>query len=34
VAGFDGSLINATLASVFSIAGAVAASVIYRKLTA
>jgi hypothetical protein len=34
VAGFAGSLINATLASVFSIAGAVAASVIYRKLTA
>jgi hypothetical protein len=34
VAGFAGSLINATLASVFSIAGAVASAVIYQKLVA
>lgn len=34
VAGFVGSLINATLASVFSIAGAVASTVIYRRLAA
>jgi Membrane domain of glycerophosphoryl diester phosphodiesterase len=32
VAGFAGSLINAALAAVFSIAGAVASTVIYRKL--
>jgi hypothetical protein len=32
VAGFAGSLVNATLASVFSIAGAVASTVIYMKL--
>jgi hypothetical protein len=32
VAGFAGSLINAALAAVFSIAGAVASTVIYLKL--
>jgi hypothetical protein len=34
VAGFAGSLISASLAAVFSIAGAVASTVIYQKLTA